>query len=299
MNRKLEHVLRFLFAVLLTVSLTHCGSSKKSNFSDGGAGPAFPDEGDFNDLFDPGAGGPGGPNLGTDIGSGSNGGLSEADQFALKNLVQEQAQVEPEGDGGLSNFLKAEAARLLEEERKGKEVAVQKMILAGKMLTECAKKTAPLAPIPGQPLMGLWTSTDNAKCKVNFTVAASAQPAVYTVKGSTQGTMKATNVGDGVMSTKPFTQGRLTDRPSAGKGTLTHPTFTKTKYGNDPCSTQVGLKTSANPIPKNYQQAIKQLGKCFRQALVLMSPVFDQMFANMNPQLAALIQQRMLGFNVQ
>ena len=37
------------------------------------------------------------------VGSASNGGLTEADQWALRNVFQEQAQVEPD-DGGFASY---------------------------------------------------------------------------------------------------------------------------------------------------------------------------------------------------
>lgn len=277
----------------LALSLTYCGqqtgsSSGNANWGDGGQ---------FDDIFGQGGGNPNNPS--SPLGSGSGGGLSDDDKSALKAVFNEQGTVEPSQGAPLSDYLKQQAEAILKAEREGKDVAVQKMALASKILEECAKKVGKLGPIPGQPLMGLWQSSDAAACKTSFTVADSGTPGTYVVTGGTKGTMRATTVGDGVMSTKPYTEGRLTDRPQAGKGVLTHPEFTQTKYGYDPCSTNVALKTSANPIPKNYQEAMKQMGKCFRQASVLMSPIMDSMFKNMNPQLKALIQAKMLGLNVQ
>ncbi len=231
------------------------------------------------------------------VGSGTSGGLTEADKYSLKNVFQEQAAIEPLDDGGLSEELKQEAQRLLKEEEEGKQVAAEKMALAGRMLSECANRVAPLAPIAGQPLLGQWESTDKSECKVKFTISGGNSNATYTVSGEAKGTMQATPVGDGTLQVKPYDQGRLTDRPEAGKGVLTITEFKETKYGYDPCSTQVKLKTSANPIPENYKEAMKKMGKCFRQALVLMSPVFDDMFKNMDPQLRYLIQARMLGLS--
>ncbi len=293
--RKTEFFFRAVLAFAVLFVLSNCGKS-------GGTGAANQGNTDLWDTgsgsYDPNMFGPSGPATGGGStgngGSGSGGGLTEADQFALKNVFQEQSQVAPQQASGLSQSLLAEAKRLLEEEAKGRDVAVAKMALAGRMLTECAERTAPLAPIPGQPLLGVWASTDKAACKVNFTIAGTGANATYQVAGDTRGTMKATNQGDGTMNTEPFS-GRLTDRPESGTGTLTNPQFTKTKYGYQACSTAVALKNSANPIPANYQEAMKRMGMCFRQALVLMSPVFDQMFANMNPQLRSLLQQRMLG----
>jgi hypothetical protein len=293
--KKLPPLITALMSIALVLVLSHCGNnSRGGGGSGGGDGGGLFGGGGFGGgggaPFDPGAGGGGGGNGG----SGSGGNLTPADQQALQNVFNEQQQVQPRTGGGLSQALLQEAQRLLEEERRGRDVAVAKMALAGRMLTECAKKTAPLAPIPGQPLLGAWSSTDGAACAINFNVAGNGAGATYQVSGGTRGTMKATEVGDGVMNTEPFS-GRLTDRPEAGKGTLTHPKFTQTKYGFQACSTKVGLKNSANPIPANYREAMKRMGQCFRQALVLMSPVFDTMFANMNPQLRQILQQRILG----
>jgi len=297
--RKTEWFFRAALAFAFLFALSNCGRSGSSNATQQDPGDVWgpPGQGIDPSIFGPSGQAPGTGNTGNG-GSASGGGLTEADQFALKNVFQEQTQVAPQQTSGLSQSLLAEAKRLLDEEAKGRDVAVAKMALAGRMLTECAERTAPLAPIPGQPLLGVWASTDQAACKVNFTIAGTGANATYQVQGDTRGTMKATNQGDGTMNTEPF-QGRLTDRPESGTGTLTNPQFTKTKYGYQACSTAVALKNSANPIPANYQEAMKRMGMCFRQALVLMSPVFDQMFANMNPQLRVLLQQRMLGIQGQ
>jgi hypothetical protein len=294
---KLDLFFQMVMVIAVAVTLSSCGKSGGSaNLGGEGGGP--PIFGQGGGSFDPNLLGPDGTGGSTgpvgNGGSGPSGGLTEADQFALKNVFQEQTKIAPQQPSGLSQQLLAEAKRLLEEEAKGRDVAVAKMALAGRMLTECANRTAPLAPVPGQPLLGVWASTDNAACKVNFTIAGQGQNLTYAVAGDTRGTMKASNQGDGALQTEPFS-GRLTDRPSSGTGTLTHPQFTKTKYGFQPCSTAVALKSSANPIPANYVEAMKRMGQCFRQALILMSPVFDRMFAGMNPQLAQLLQQRMLG----
>ncbi len=286
--------------MMMAIVLSSCGKSGSSPVpKDSGGGDLF-GNGGLGTKIDPNilGGTTGTTGTGGNGGSGTGGGLTAADQFALKNVYQEQSKVAPTqgSQSGLSQSLLAEAQRLLNEEAKGRDVAVAKMALAGKMLTECATRTAPLAPLPGQPLLGVWASTDQAACKVNFTIAGTGANATYQVAGDTRGTMKATNQGDGTMNTAPFT-GRLTDRPESGTGTLTNPQFTKTKYGYTACSTAVGLKNSANPIPANYQEAMKRMGQCFRQALVLMSPVFDKMFEGMNPQLKQLLQQRMLGIS--
>ena len=118
----------------------------------------------------------------------------------------------------------------------------------------------------------------------------------YSVGGGTKGNMRVTNVGDGQIDGKPFS-GRVTDRPLAGKGTLTDPKFAQTKYGFESCSTSVSLAQSNNPIPANYGEAMKRMGLCFRQALVLMSPVYDKMFLGMDPQLRVLLMSRMLGLS--
>jgi hypothetical protein len=289
---KMDAFFQLMMVLAITVSVARCG--KTGGDTAGGGEDLFPQGFDPNSVS-PGAGT--GTGTGTNNGgSGTGGSLTEADQFALKNVFQEQTKVAPTGPSGLSQALLAEAKRLLEEEAKGRDVAVQKMALAGRMLTECAQRTAPLAPIPGQPLLGVWASADKPPCALgNVTISGNGGgQSTFAVSGQTNGTMKATDVGDGEIKAEPFA-GRVTDRPESGTGTLTNPQFTKTKYGFNACSTAIVLKDSANPIPKNYTEAMKMMGGCFRQALVLMSPVFDQMFANMNPQLRQLLQQRMLG----
>src|SRR5690606_4968653 len=103
------------------------------------------------------------------IGSGSGGGITEADKQALNAALQQNEALAPQDpDAGLSAALAEEARRLIAEEKAGKDVAVQKMLLAGKMLEECSKKIAKFAPIPGQPLLGTWNG--GGACAVKFEI---------------------------------------------------------------------------------------------------------------------------------
>lgn len=238
-------------------------------------------------------------NISGTVGSGSGGGLTDADKTALSNVASGMNAVNT-ADGGLSQSLIDEAKALLDKEANTDangpaqaQIQAQKMALVGKILTDCASKIAPFAPVPGQPLMGVWKG--GGACPVQFTVGAAApdQP-VYAVSGGTVGKMGAFPDGHGEVKADPFS-GNLTDLPNAGTGKLVHPTFNKTKSGTSPCEVGVQLASSANPIPENFIQAMKQAGKCHRQALMFMSPVMDQMFKNMPSSLNSILMNRAIG----
>ena len=289
---KTSTVIRLL-ALALALWLGACqqGSGRKKPELD--SGPIEnPDFSDYTPIDD-------GPSTGG-IPSGSSGtgagtSLSDADKAALNAALGAAKKLEPQTDDGLSAALQAEAKRLLAEEAEGRDVAMKKMLLAGKMLEECAKRAAAKAPIPGQPLLGSWNG--GGICGVSFEVSGEGAKGQYKVAGGTAGILQADTAGHGAVQASPFA-GNVSDSAQNGKsgaGTLTHPTFHRSKAGTAPCSVGVALATPKSPIPQNYVEGMKILGKCFRQTLILMSPVMDRMFKNMDPQLAQLLQTRFLG----
>lgn len=271
---------------------TACQNGSRSLNGTGSTTDPFPTTGDSGIGSSSGTG-TGVGSVGTGPGSGPGGGITDADKQALQAALSQNDDTSPQDDtAGLSAALQDEARRLLAEEQQGKDVAVQKMLLAGKMLQECANRIAHLAPIPGQPLLGTWNG--GGQCAVAFEVAGNGAGGKYAVDGGTKGTLTADTQGHGAIQGDPFS-GNVVDSPQSGHGTLTHPTFFKSKAGTSPCSVGVALVTPKSPIPANYQEAMKQAGKCFRQTLILMSPAFDRMFKNMDPALAQLLQQKFLG----
>lgn len=230
----------------------------------------------------------------TGTGSGTGSSTPTSDQLAALNAALGAAgQITP-GQSGLSPELLAELKQLLSQESQGQNVSPQLLALAGKMLQQCSAKAATLAPIPGQPLLGEWNG--GGKCAVQFTVAGSGAGGKYTVSGTTNGTMQADTAGNGAINAQPFS-GNVKDNPVSGNGTLTNPSFFKTKAGKKPCYVAVQLTGPTSPIPANYQEAMKEAGQCFRQALILMSPTFSQMFQGMDPALASQIQSKFLGIS--
>lgn len=259
---------------------------------------------------------------GGSIGSGSGGGLTDADKQALQNMTQGMQDVNPASGGGLPQDILDQAKMLIDAENNADatdakaqaELQQKKMLLVGKILQSCAEKIAPLAPIPGQPLMGVWSG--GGACGVEFGVTSTGPQPVYRVGAaagvskvakdgkdskskvsggqSIQGQMVAAADGTGNVDANPY-RGTLSDAPQAGSGKLVHPTFHKSKSGTSPCEVAVTLKQSTNPIPENYVEAMKRVGQCHRQALLFMSPIMDNMFKNMPPELTQLLMQRAMG----
>lgn len=233
------------------------------------------------------------------VGSGTGGALTDADKTALSNVANGMNDVNTQ-EGGLSQSLIDEAQALLDKEANTDgngeaqaQIQQQKMALVGKILEDCASKIAPLAPVPGQPLMGVWKG--GGACPVEFTVASAGDASpVYAVTGGTKGKMAGYPDGRGEVKAEPFS-GNLTDLPSSGTGKLVHPTFHKTKSGANPCEVGVQLASSSNPIPENYIEAMKRAGKCHRQALLFMSPVMDKMFKAMPSNLNSILMNRAIG----
>lgn len=279
------------------LSLTQCSTKSNPNMASEEASEGSPfDPSLSGDLYDS-LGGSG--NSSGTVGSGTGGGLTEADKTALSNVTDGMNAVNT-AEGGLSQSLIDEAQRILDQEantdgfgQSRAQIQAAKMALVGKILEECAAKIAPLAPAPGQPLMGVWKG--GGACPVEFKVSAvgSGQP-VYAVTGGTKGTMAAFTDGHGEVKADPFS-GSLTDLPQAGTGKLVHPTFHKTKSGTNPCEVGVQLTSSTNPIPENYVEAMKRAGKCHRQALLFMSPVMDKMFKSMPSSLNSILMNRAIG----
>ncbi len=225
-------------------------------------------------------------------GSNSDGTFSALDQQAINSVLTENKQVDPTVDVSIFNEeLKAQANEILRLQRQKQDTAAKKLLFMANMIKRCGELTAKYTPIPGQPLLGTWNG--QGACTVSFEVAGAGSGGKYSVAGGTQGAMQADVQGKGAIQANPFS-GNVIDSPQSGSGQLTHPTFFKTKNGTSPCSVNVSLKTPKSPIPQNYQTAVQIMGKCLRNTALLISPVFDRMFQDMNPQLAQLLQQKFL-----
>lgn len=254
--------------------------------------------------------------------SGGSSGMTPAEDQALKSLLKETEAIAPEsGDSAVSAALQQEMQNILKEEAEGRDVAMQKMALAGKMMKECAEKVAGLAPKPGQPLLGEWKGD---KCKSpSFTLRDTRPKGLIPGQNQNQqnssGGGGASQQGDGILiadgkiegkvspgedgsgkftSTKGTWSGTLYDNGLdglSGAGKLTNPKYSKTKYGTKACTANFTLEASTNPIPENYVEAMKIAGNCFRRALIMMSPVMDKMFKGMDPAMRTMLQQSMLG----
>jgi len=229
--------------------------------------------------------------------------LTEADKSALTDLSAQTADVAPDdGANILSQALAQEMKRLLEEEKAGKDVAAQKMALAGQMMKECATRVAELAPRPGQPLAGSYVGKDcTTKKDVKFDIVdpydrgkgkgvPNGAPTLYKVSGASNGRMTAAINGTGKIEGTPWA-GQVSDTGLSGRAAAG-------EVINGRCTMGIGMEStgSRNPIPENYIEGMRRAGACFRQTLFLISPVMDNMFKNMNPALANILKMKMLGF---
>lgn len=236
---------------------------------------------------------------------------------------------------GIDPAIEAQLRQLLRREARANpdeksQLAVLKIQLGSKMLGQCASQIADYVPRPGEPLIGTWRAPMcqakkneySMKKPFTFNVSAVAQSGFSGSSSSTgtgldtefhqgigvplgdlgftvSGLPKQTGIGTLIASPEGGAQvsadrwsGTLTDLPEAGTGKLryVHP---KNKKKN--CDASVTLEQPTNQIPEKYMEGVKKAGSCFRKALFLMSPLMEKMFSNMDPQLAGLIQMRMLG----
>ena len=262
---------------------------------------------------------------GPDLQSGS-GTLTQADKNALNNLTDQYEDVEPQNDGldVISKALEQKMKELIAQEKQGKDVAMQKLALAGQMMEACTQRIGMFAPRPGQPLLGQWSGKGCAKPSGKYTVPGGtvafnvidpndkgpgkASPPLkadakgdtaFAVTGATQGKMAVKADGSGIINGQPWA-GPVSDRGLSGRsgaGTVTNKAYNQTKYGPQACNMGVALRSSRNPIPENYIEGMRMAGKCFRQTLFFMSPTMDNMFKGMDPQLAQILKMRLLGMH--
>lgn len=247
--------------------------------------------------------------LGSALSNGS-GGLTSADQTALKALFDETDDVNTNDElAALSEAVQAEFKRIQDEERRtGTLMAGRRVQLMQSAFQDCTRRAAEGGPKPGQTLQGRWEghgcatnakksrgtkkSKDAAGPALMINIAGQASPNRFPVSGATSGVMGAQKDGTGVIAAQPWA-GQLSDHTFTG--VLNHPKYQR-KNGQDyPCTMEVGLRASTNPIPENHVLAMKVMGKCYKQALFLANPMLDNAFKKMDPALVQLLQNKMLG----
>ena len=73
--------------------------------------------------------------------------------------------------------------------------------------------------------------------------------------------------------------GKMTDQPQAATGVWVPVS------GSSKCKQVKGqLVKSRNPIPAKYQEAVKRLGQCYRQAITVISPILSGYVYHLTPQ---------------
>jgi len=235
-------------------------------------------------------------------GSSPTGVITPTDTQALQSVVAAQQNVQPPSgiDSAISQQLLAEMNSVLAKERAGQDVLSLKYQLIPQILQQCAQKTNQYVPVPGQPLIGEWKG-NNPGCHLTrtFSVNGPGSQQVYGVSGGINGQLAA--YPDGrfeLRSTALNGSGKDSGYQSqnlSGTGTLTGTVSVNNgKYGvqTSPCTVKVELANSRNPIPANYQNAVKTMGACYRKAFAFLG--MDSVFKNMDPALAQTLMQQML-----
>jgi len=297
-HRKPSHFAALVLALLLTLNL----ACQKKTGTQSGEFDDSENPGNFDKDFDDGG-------LANELGNASA--LTGAEKTALGNLSAEFDDVSPDaGTKIISDALMQQMKQLLADEQAGKQVAQQKMVLAGEMLKACVTRVAELAPRPGQPLTGRYKGTlcgGNSKSPAGQVfleiidpydrgpgkgVQLNAPPQ-YKVSGISNGRMTADVQGAGKVEAQPWT-GIVSDTGLNGRasaGNFENPQFKP----NQKCTMGMGLENSRSPIPENYVEGMRILGLCYRQTLFLTSDVMDDYFKQLPPALAQIIKLKMLG----
>lgn len=329
--KTISKALRVLSILLICFAFVNCQNKQNAASLEGeegdagGAGPGLTGGGNggglgggLDDLLGGGGGG------GSGGGSGAGGAVTNSDKQALQNVAKviTDPDIAPaEGDFEIPDEIQSLIEQMKRDQAAKRDVSAQRFLIAGKMLQQCTLSSQKYVPIPGQPLLGSWRtqgaagiSKENQQhgnnrqaaakaapatgaCSVSFNVAGDGKGQVYAVTGGTQGQLGAYPDGHFEIRGNPFSgNGNDTGfrgQNLSGVGSLTNPQFKKTKYGFEPCTTKVELVRSTNPIPQNYQKAMRATGACYRKALALLS--MGDIFDKMDPQLSQLLQQRLLG----
>lgn len=235
-------------------------------------------------------------------GSAINGAITPTDTQGLQNVVSAQQTVQPPAnvDTAISQGLIAEMNAALQKERAGQDVSAQKVVIMNKIITDCVAKANQFIPLPGQPLIGEWKG-NNPGCHLpgTFSVNGPGNQQVYGVSGGINGQLAAYPDGRFELRSAALngngTDSGYQNQNLSGTGTLTGSiSVDNGKYGVQatPCTVKVELLTSRNPIPANYQNAVKVMGACYRKAFAILG--MDSVFKNMNSSLAQTLLQQMM-----
>jgi len=274
-----------------------CGGSRPLSSSaqsgeSGGDGITFPGGGSADNGPGVGDG-----TLGAVDYAGNGNQLPTADeQNAFAGLAQQVKAVSPQAVTAFTPDVIAGLQSVQSMEAKGEDTTAARMALAGKILNLCAQDVTRLAPRPGEPLLGGWigacTSGDSvvlaASVTAQYPASSGGQPAgnpkLSIVSIGSNGDAAAGNIkvypdgtADAIVQASSTTwTGKLTDQPQAATGVFVPVS------GNSKCKQIQGqLAKSKNPIPGKYQEAVKRLGQCYRQALTVVSPILSGYLYNL------------------
>ncbi len=247
-----------------------------------------------------------------------NSGLSSLQQTALHNLLNETPQSTVDVD--LPKAITDALAALKAAEARGLNVSSQKLSLALSVIPACQKQVAALRPRSGQNFEGTWEFQGCAMgpggagvpgAVMNFNVTdpyalPNGQgtpinaPTRYRVQGVTNGQLSCRQDGAGLLQGDTWSSisGVISDNAISGKsgmGPITNSNYQTVDGQVYPCTSQTWLKTPKNPAPANYLAAVEQSAQCYQQAMILISPLMDSLFTNMDPQLANLLKAQIAG----
>lgn len=249
-------------------------------------------------------------------------GLGSTEQQALVNTNDILGdQVPSSGIDELPPAIQQDVVALQQAQKQGKDTTQMRYALMSKMLASCAETVSKYAPSPGETFMGKWVfkcAETNVYSAWNLTGQYASQDeaghplgkptlshsgVLYgdangtTVAGAGKGSVTADMSGNGQangawVGTYDGKSGAfnwmcpLTDQPKAATGSC------KADIQTPGCSVAIGaLVSSKNPIPEKYQEGVKKLGACLRQAIVYTSPILWKYMSSLNPNSQAALMQ--------
>ncbi len=224
------------------------------------------------------------------------------EQAALAKVEQNLEPLSPNAATAFPQTVIVGMQQLQSQQAKGMDTSALRMALFGQLITACAQDVSRFVPRPGEPLLGSWIGacTSGSGNPVVASVFAkypstsggvpAGSPALFVASVDSSGSPGAGSIqvgpdgtGQAIVNADggPW-KGTMTDQPQAGIGTFT-------SSGGSCKQVTANLVSSRNPIPAKYDEAIKRLGQCYRQALILVSPILSSYVYELTPSSAQAV----------